>query len=264
MTILLTGNKGFVGSHVESAFEADSHEVVGLEAAKTFQQWYNEMSVLMDTPIDAIVHIGAVSENQSEDPDIYEWNARASFHLAKRASSIPFIFFSSYLVNSTMHDWESRSPYTKTKAFAEELVSEVCPHATIIRPGVMWGKETNKNPRYRTVPYMLTTRTLKKMYRGWGRNYVHIADVIKAVKICVENRPAGTFSLVGDRVWVNEDLAELVKWKGYEWVDNDLKYQNSHPDVVDCPRIPGWQPKVRMEDEVPRLERLWKVSHAVA
>ena len=42
MKILLTGNKGFVGSHVESAFEADGHEVVGLEATNTFQQWCND------------------------------------------------------------------------------------------------------------------------------------------------------------------------------------------------------------------------------
>ena len=54
----------------------------------------------MDTPIDAVIHVGAIAENQSERDDIYLWNSYATFLLAQRVSQkmhsmfpIPFIFF---------------------------------------------------------------------------------------------------------------------------------------------------------------------------
>ena len=65
MKILLTGNEGFVGNHIQSTLEA-KHEVIGLEAQPSFQEWYDEMNTVLDTSIDAVVHVGAIAENQSE------------------------------------------------------------------------------------------------------------------------------------------------------------------------------------------------------
>ena len=265
MRILITGNEGFVGNHIQKALERDN-EIVGLEAKPTFREWYNEMYEIMDTPIDAVIHIGAISENQSERTDIYLWNSYATFLLAQRVrqrmnslSSIPFIFFSSYLVESTMDDWETRSPYTWSKAQAETLVRECLPHATILRPGVMWGNEARKNPRYRSVPYRLAAHELEFLLRNWGRNYVHVDDVAEAVKGCLKYKHKGTYSMMGDHVWLNEDLAPFVEWKGYEWTDNpsdlNLSYVNSHVKTRVSPSVPGWEPQVVMKEALPALEK---------
>ena len=268
MKILLTGDRGFVGSHLRQALTAEGHTVLGMEADCSFSEWLGRFSKSKNWDyrlhkLDAVLHVGAISENQSENPEIYLWNSYGTFVLAKfikdrYSDSIPFIFFSSYIVESTEHNWNIRSPYTWSKVQAEQYIHTLLPHATILRPGVMWGDETNKNPRYSTVPYKLATHTLEKLYRNWGRNYVHVSDVIKAVKNCLEYRHKGVWSMTGDVVWLNEDLAELVEWDGYEWMDSDLKYQIPHLDKVRTPRIPGWTPQVRMKDELPRMEKQYE------
>ena len=68
MKILLTGNKGFVGSHIQASLENDGHEIVGLEVHPTFREWYDKMISVTDSSIDAIVHAGAMPYNQSKSP----------------------------------------------------------------------------------------------------------------------------------------------------------------------------------------------------
>ena len=265
LRILLTGNEGFVGNHLQTALEQEN-EIVGLEAKPSFREWYNEMYEVMDTPIDAVIHVGAIAENQSQRDDIYLWNSYATFLLAQRVrqkmhsmSPIPFIFFSTYLVESTMDDWEARSPYTWSKAQAENFIQVYLPHAAILRPGTMWGKEERKRPENRSVPYRLATHQLPYLLKGYGRNYVHVDDVVEAVANCLKYRHKGTFSVMHPYVWMNEDIATLVEWKGYEWTENPgavgLNHVNSHVKKRVSPPVPGWEPKVLMEEELPRLER---------
>ena len=265
MRILITGDKGFVGSNLRAALEP-TYEVVGLEARERFRDWYDEMYAIMDTPIDGVIHVGAIAENQSERDDIYLWNGYATFLLAQRVrqkidsmSPIPFIFFSTYLVESTMNDWEARSPYTWSKAQAENFVRLSLPCATILRPVNMWGREERKPPLTRSVPYRLASHQLELLLKNWGRNYVHVDDVVEAVTDCLKYKHKGTFSVMHPYVWMNEDLAPLIEWEGYEWTENpntvDLNHANSHVKQRVSPPVPGWEPKVLMEEELPRLEK---------
>ena len=270
--ILITGDKGFIGSHIRAALEShqsrlgQEYEVVGLEAQGRFCDWYDEMYDVMDTSIDAIVHAGAIPDNHSQDPNIYLWNSYATFLLAQRVrqkmegiSPIPFVFFSSFLVSSTMDNWEARTPYTWSKAQAENFVRVYLPHATILRPGVMWGNEDGTiNLEHRSVPFRLAAHNLEFLFRNWGSNYVHVHDVVAAVKLCLENRPKGTFDLITEYV-SNQKAAAFVDWQGYEWLDSPekvgSKYISSHNEDSTLPMPPGWTPKVLMAVELPRLEK---------
>lgn len=217
MRTLLTGNKGFVGSHVQRALEADGNEVVGLEASPTFREWYDEMNTVMDTPIDAVIHLGAISNNQYNKPDIFLWNTYATQRLTERIKARQtFVFFSSFLVGSTVHDWDERTPYAWSKAMSEDYIAKLTPYATILRPCVMWGNEHKKAGSNGSVPWRLASHSLEYLYRNWQRKYVHVSDVVEAVQLCLNNRPQGTFDLAPDRFWTNEALAELIEWKGYQ------------------------------------------------
>ena len=138
MRILLTGDRGFVGSHIRAGLESVYHvragvesiyDVVGLDVRGGFQEWIEDMNATMDTDIDAVIHAGAVSNNQSQDPNIYLWNSYATYLLAQRASEkmdgrlpIPFILFSTFLVGSTVDARSMRTPYTWSKVQAEGFV----------------------------------------------------------------------------------------------------------------------------------------------
>lgn len=264
MRILLTGDKGFVGSHIRAEVES-VYDVVGLEVRGGFQEWIEDMNAAMDTDIDVVIHAGAIADSQSKDPDIYLWNSYATFLLAQRVrqkthsmSPPPFIFFSSFLVSSTIDDWEARTPYSWSKAQAESFVRAHLPHATILRPGVIWGDEREKNSASGSVPFRLASHNLEYMFKYWARNYVHVHDIVAAVKLCLENRPKGTFDLITEYV-SNEKISSLAEWQGYEWIDDPrevgFKYISSHKENSTLPTPPGWTPKVLMEEELPRLER---------
>ena len=147
------------------------------------------------------------AESRCQRNDIYLWNSYATFLLAQRVrqkmhsmSPMPFIFFSSFSVGSTMDNWEARTPYAWSKAQAENFVRVYLPHATILRPGVMWGDEQHKRPAERSVPYRLASHDLRHLFRNGARHYVHVSDIAAAVKLCLENRPKGTFDLVTEYV----------------------------------------------------------------
>ena len=275
MKILLTGDKGFVGSHIRAGLESVYHvragvesiyNVVGLDVRGEFQEWIEDMNAAMDTDIDAVIHVGAISNNQSQAPNVFLWNSYATYLLAQRVSQkmdgrlpIPFIFFSTFLVGSTMDDWSTRTPYAWSKVQAEDFVRNSLPHATILRPCVMWGNENAKVSTNGSVPYRLATHDLEYMFRDWARKYVHVSDVVEAVKLCLYNQPRGTFDLAPDHFWTNQQLAELIEWKEYQWIDSPkevgFKYVSSHVNRDELPTPPDWMPKVLMEEELPRLEK---------
>ena len=199
MKILLTGNKGFAGSHIQSSLESDGHEIVGLEVASTFQGWQDVMQRVVTPEIEAVIHAGAMPYNQSQDPKLFIWNAHATFLLAQQAyriiPDVPFIFFSTFLVSSTKDDWEVRTPYAWSKVCAEAYLRTFMPYSTILRPGVQWGDESRKRPGEASVPYQLATQQLERLFTNWGRSYVHIHDVCRAMKLCLKDAPSGVFEL---------------------------------------------------------------------
>ena len=123
----------------------------------------------------------------------------------------------------------------------------------------MWGREARKLPENRSVPYRLASHQLEFLLKQWGRNYAHIDDVVEAVVNCLKYKHKGTFSVMQPYVWMNEELAPLIEWKGYEWTENPnavgLSHVNSHVKQRVSPPVPGWEPKVLMEQELPRLEK---------
>ncbi len=268
MKILVTGHKGYVGSNVYAKL-GETHVMRGLEICDDFDAWMRQMREAVMWA-DAIVHIGAISENQSQRQDIALWNTHATYLLVREFAihgmgryNMPFIYFSSYHVEASQDDKTSRTAYTWSKALAEEYIRDNYSFATILRPGVMWGREDKKRPQARSVPYMLATHTIKYLFRNWTRNYVHIDDVIRAIELCLTYRLPGTFRLFDPEPWTNEMLAELIEWDEYEWKNPEEVLSHVSPHIVkplSLP-LPNWKPTVDMRKEFPRLERETNASN---
>ena len=262
MKILLTGNKGFVGSHIENALTADGHEVVGLEVHPTFREWYDEMRLVVTDDIEAVIHAGAMPYNQSKDPMLFLWNAHASYLLAKAvnvniSTRIPFIYFSTFLVSSYQDTWDWHTPYAWSKVCGEIYVQQWMPNATILRPAVQWGDESRKPLETTSIPYQLATHQLENLFRHWGRSYVHILDVCEAIKVCVRDKPKGAFELHTEYM-DNQHLSKLVQWQGYEWIENPevLGYiATEHRETNVEPILPNWFPNIFLVEELPIMER---------
>lgn len=269
MRILLTGNRGFVGSHIEEALLKDGHEVVGLGQTQEFQRWHEEMYDIMDTNIDAIVHNGAIAENQSQTRDIFLWNSHATFLLMQRArhkraetGGFPVVFFSSHLVGVTEDDWEKRSPYTWSKAVAETYVQSEYPWATILRPGTIWGdNESRKKHKHRSLPYQLAAHQLTYLFKNYERHYIHVNDVVNAVKVSIAGVfiPVGTFCIYHPDLLTSQQVVNYSEYRDFEEIDDphEYDYYDIIPDFPrsNVPLLPNWRAEVDMATELPKLER---------
>lgn len=265
MKILLTGDRGFVGSHIREALVLEGHQIVGMEASQSFAEWHEDLHKV-PTDLDAVLHVGAIANNQCEDPSIFLWNSYATLLLAQQCrnlygSNFPFIFFSTFQVDVIETQPQNASFYGWSKQYAEECLKEVLPGATILRPNVMWGDERNKGSlKEGSVPFRLAARKLEFLYTHWGRYYVHINDVIQAVKIALNEKLGGTFNLLGE-YWWNKDLAALTDWNDYELIDNSngsdkMKFNSTIlPDELSkFTLLPNWSCQTSLVIEFKKLE----------
>ncbi len=261
MRILITGHEGFVGRNLKEGLE-NNHKILTLEKSESFDDWKDKMRVVVSEPVDVIVHAGAIANTQYQHTDIFLWNAQATKYLFETAilkSSSPyFIFFSTFMVAEAEKDSHQVSYYTWSKLFAEHYIKNNAWDARnwcILRPSVMWGDESGCIGN-RSIPYRLASRELEHLFSDWGRDYVHITDVVEAVRTCIKTQPKGIFDLATGILTTNKELASLVKWKDYRVVDNTADVEHKYPIHHISPQrnmIPGWNPIVKIEEELPRL-----------
>lgn len=261
MRILITGHEGFVGRNLRNALE-DNHEIFTLEKSELFRDWKDKMRAVVSEPVNVVVHAGAIASTQYQDSDIFLWNSQATKHLFEetilKSGSPYFIFFSTSMVTLAEEDSHQVSYYTWSKLFAEQYIKNNAWDAhnwCILRPSVIWGDESGCIGD-RSIPYRLASRQLEHLFSDWGRDYIHITDVVEAVRICIKTQLQGTFDLATGTVTTNKELASLVEWKDYRIVNNPADVQHKYPIHHISPRgnmVPGWNPTIKIEEELPRL-----------
>lgn len=268
MRILVTGYKGLVGSHVYKSLRSD-HEVLGLEKHETLSKWIEQLKfrTSWNFVYDAIVHIGAISSNQYQDADIFMWNALATKLLAERVTKpdrrIPyFIYFSSSIVRATEKQLDDRTFYGWSKYMGEHYVMDTYERCDsknwcILCPTVIWGDEKGF-PGQKSIPYRLANHTLEYLLEDYSRDYVHVDDVVSAVRYCLEHRVNGTYDLRSGKDTSNQEIATYSDWKGYQMIDDpsEMGYNQVTRHVKpNNPTLPGWGAEVDLAEAIQQLER---------
>ncbi|MFN4184597.1 MAG: complex I NDUFA9 subunit family protein [Hyphomonas sp.] len=106
---------------------------------------------------------------------------------------------------------ESRSPYGRSKAAAEDSVREVLPSAVILRPSIVFGPEDQFFNRFanmaRFVPFMPAIGGGKTKFQP-----VYAGDVAIAIAAAVEREDAAgkTFELGGPRSYSLNEVYDIV------------------------------------------------------
>ena len=113
-----------------------------------------------------------------------------------------FIHVSSYNANPN-----SPSEFFRTKARGEQVVRDIFPETTIVRPAPMFGFEDRLLHKLAGVTNLLTSNNMQERY--WP---VHAIDVGQALaKMCVDDSTASqTYELYGPKNYSTAEIAELV------------------------------------------------------
>jgi len=224
MRILVTGNQGYIGTHVSQHLVSCGYDTIGLDSGffkychltaikdevRTFQKDIRDAEVQDFANIDTVVHLAALSNDPIGELDselTFEINYKAAVRvaeLAKAAGVSRFIFISTqsiYGISNTSDELDEvnsvknpQTAYAKSKWKAEQEILSMSDQnfvSTALRPSTVFGW----SPRLRAdivFNNLLLTGLKQKQIEvhsdgtPW-RPIIHVQDIALAIQKCIES-----------------------------------------------------------------------------
>ena len=213
MKILLTGHKGYLGSHLDWALSLKygSESVLRFYADRdNLENWTQELITFKreNPQADAVLHCGAISDMRADSNDAYVWNYRATQMLAHNFANVPFYFLSSAAAIEPIVNY-----YGWSKATASQWLLNHHAQACVFTPFFVYGDEAGRHKNHFSTPAKILRRELQVIYDPWLRDYIHVSDVVEIILQAVEDKATGTYDLGTGRGCMVRELCELA---GYE------------------------------------------------
>ena len=192
MKVLVTGGRGFLGTHVCAALREAGHEPVPLGRADGDLAELGTIERLLgEHAPDVVIHLAA---GMPGDERLEENAPIAGLVAAACADRIPLFH------GSTTAVYHDDTPYAETKRASEEVAGE---EATILRFHYPYGPHMRRG----AIPTMLRQALAGEpvvAYRGWLRSFCFAGDAAEAVAILVSHEERGDWDVGRD-----DDLRSL-------------------------------------------------------
>lgn len=237
--ILITGNSGYIGSHLTKLLEKD-YEVYGLdknpEIAKTtkFVQTDITSTIGANIKFDAVVHLAAlvnVGESVNHPTAYMLTNVIGSLNVLQGVETDNFIFASTGAAEGM------QSPYGITKRLAEDCIKEMCkvrklPY-TIFRFYNVIGTDGFEPTNQDGLMYNLMRAPDIGYFTIFGndyntrdgtcvRDYIHVTEICNSIKLAIE-KPSNSIENLG--YGKGHTVKEMVEmFKKVNQVDFEVRY----------------------------------------
>ena len=234
MNILLTGHKGFIGSHMLTALEAAGHCVSTYE-------WGEVLPSVMEQ--DWVIHIGAISSTTERDVDkVFRQNFDFSCQLynACKTYGVNFQYSSSSSVYGLNTDFKEsapvdpRTPYAWSKYLFERYVRDHPAGAVVqgFRYFNVYGPEGEEHKGDQASPYYKFTKqaqiksriALFDNSRNYHRDFIHVSEVVNAHLKFLEIKESGLWNLGTGKTKSFYDIA--------------IEIGNKYPSVIENIAMP--------------------------
>ena len=238
----ITGSRGFIGGHLKTRLENDSHEIIEWDLRLDPSKCVKDFNT---GGADYVIHLAAYADVRAslEEPQKY-WvnNVENTTNIQKICgyNHIPLLYASS----SCIHNWWL-SPYGISKKVNEETAM---PNQVGLRFTTVYGE----GARDTMLIGRLINGTVKYLTRHI-RDFVHVSDVVEAIVLLMMSdirllKPAYDIGTgVGNSV---EELGHLAGWEGIEVTDGDAcEAQDNTADITDMRKL-GWEPKVIVDEYI--------------
>lgn len=220
MKILITGHKGYIGSHLIKKLDA-----IGIDIKDGNDIMYCELP-----DVDVVIHLAAqpgVVKSIDDPLETVRTNVLGTVRLAEKYKNTKFIFAST---GGAIQD-EIPSPYGLSKYCAEEFVKMLFKDYVILRFANVYGGEGSRS----VVDKFLKESEITIYGDGsQTRTFVHIDDLITGI-IASMNWPKGSYYFGSEQNYTILDLAAAVakpiRFK--DWREGELKHsslKNTTPD----------------------------------
>ena len=240
MNILVTGHKGFIGSHVYKHLQDEGHEVRGLDFPDDVRDFIR-FHACDSIRYDVIIHLAAFAalRESFENPNRFWENnvvkSKSLFEYCGR-NNIRLLYASSAGAHSWWHN-----PYAITKKVNE---IQAPPNSVGMRFFNVWAEEKSREDMlYR----MLQDNTAKYLTRH-RRDWIHVDDIVTAICTLIPDKFRGVLDIGTGK---NHSVLELAKKLG----KSDLPIKEDTPGEPDslCADITilkslGWSPTIDIFD----------------
>ena len=245
MKILVTGHKGFIGSHV---FNDLRHEqgygylVDGLDRPEDIGDWVAPSGMFAEH-YDVIIHLAAYAalRDSFKDPEkFWENNVEKSKPIFDycREHNVRLLYASS----AGAHGWW-QNPYAMTKK-ANELMAP--PNSVGMRFFNVWAEKGSRSDMlYR----MLQDNTAKYITRH-RRDYIHVKDVVSAIVHIMHSQYIGTIDIgIGEAISVQK-IAEAMGRPNLPIKEDTPGEPDSLQADTTALRKLGWFPTINIMDHL--------------
>lgn len=263
--ILITGNKGFVGLHMDIPH-------VGYDLVDGFDilNNYQLETCFANNHIDTVIHLAAyagVSKSLLFPEDYFKTNIQGTQNVidaCKRHNVKHLIFFSSSSVygngNPPLKETDELnpiSPYGISKVAGELLVRSSGVPYTIIRPFSLYGDKGRKDQIfYKWLNQIKGKGEITLFGDGTAkRGFTNVYDLVDAVKLVLERGAENeTYNIGGDEVIAMEEvigkLKENFDFKINLLPENKGDIDKSWADISKARDKLGYQPKRKFFEEL--------------
>jgi UDP-glucose 4-epimerase len=266
--ILITGNSGYIGSHLTKMLEND-YEVHGLDIKPPQIEPKVQHNIdirklfVLEEEYDAVIHLAAlvnVGESEQIPIQYYITNLNGTMNLINKVRTKNFIFASTGAVVGC------ESAYGISKRAAEDVVREFCTQHrptdyTIFRfynvigsdgfaPTNPDGLMYNLMKAKETGEFTIFGNDYEQSWDGTCvRDYVHVDEICDALRTAIE-KPSNNIESLGHGV--GHTVKEIVSlFQKVNDVDFEVKYG---------PRRKGDLPATVLEDVSPYMKNLYSID----
>ena len=178
MEVLITGDKGFIGSNLVNYL--NNYNIYGID-------YPNDVLTSVLPPVDCVIHLAASTGVRSshKNPKAYfNNNVKITKRIFDHYKDTKILFAST----SSVH--ELQSPYSMSK-YACELIAPN--NVVIMRFFTVWGEQN-----YRTdMLYGMAMNDQLNYITDHKRDFTHVYDVCRAIKILIEKGVGGETYEIG-------------------------------------------------------------------
>lgn len=223
MKILLTGHKGFIGSHLLKALERNGHKVSTYE-------WGETLPSVMEQ--DWVIHVGAISSTTEKDVEkIMKQNVDFTTQLyrACRTYGVNFQFASSASVYGLGLNFnedaqvDPKTPYAWSKYLCERHITQYMGGniTQMFRYFNVYGPEGEEHKGNQASPYMQFTKQAKetgiiKLFENshlYARDFIHIDEVVNYHLKFLDCKESGIFNIGTNGTKTFYDVANKIAEK---------------------------------------------------